>query len=77
MGDVITSAIRTGVPIVVGWVVFWLNDRFGLEIDTEAVAVPVAGAIMWGYYLIARRLEQRDARFGWLLGKPTAPTYDA
>lgn len=78
MNDYIISAIRTGVPILVGWVIFMLNnwlEPLGVEVDSEAVAGPVLGAIIWAYYLLARWLETRFPQVKWL-GISSTPSYD-
>lgn len=75
MSDYIISAIRTGVPILIGWIVFAINDWVGVEIDTEAVAGPVMGALIWGYYLAARKLEEKYPQVRWL-GITKQPAYD-
>lgn len=77
MDALVTSFIRTYVPIVVGIVVSWLATK-GLEFDnaTQVQLVSVfTGALIALYYAVVRVLETKWAKFGWLLGKPKAPTY--
>jgi len=78
MSDYVVSAIRTGVPVVIGWLVFTVNnwiEPLGVEVDTETVAGPVIGALIWGYYLLARWLEQKYPQIKWL-GVSSTPSYD-
>lgn len=77
MPQLATSLIRTLVPWVVGYLLT-LAAKAGLDLPeglaTELVTVGL-GAL---YYLVVRILETRGkAVFGWLLGAPKAPTYDA
>lgn len=77
MPQLVTSLIRTLVPWVVGYLLA-LAAKAGLDLPeglaTELVTVALGGV----YYLVVRILETRGkAAFGWLLGAPKAPTYDA
>lgn len=74
MGDFLTSILRTVVPLVVGFVVTQLA-RLGIEMDTALVASFVTAVISGVYYAVARWLEQKASKWGWLLGKAKAPTY--
>lgn len=77
LSTLVTSAIRTGVPMVVGFVVSWFTAR-GLELDENSVAGMVSfltALIGWVYYLIARVIEMKFPKFGWLLGSKSQPKY--
>jgi hypothetical protein len=50
------SAMRTGVPLVAGWLLT-LAVRAGVEIDSATVVGAVTVAIALGYYLVFRLLE--------------------
>ena len=72
MSDFVTSLIRTYVPIIIGYLV-----SVGVLPDTmsdQATAAATAG-IIGAYYLLARALESKFPKLGWLLGSPKAPTY--
>lgn len=70
------SLIRTVVPFLVALAGPWALRYLGVtEADLSNVLTVVVGA---GYYAVARLLEQYGgARFGLLLGHPSAPSYDA
>lgn len=72
------SVVRTVTPYVVGALVTLLG-RFGLDWTPGAEELLlVAGAVSALYYGIVRILETRGAQaWGWLLGLPKAPTYEA
>lgn len=77
LSNYVTSAVRTGVPALVAWVAGWLLAR-GIDIPAETRDWAVGGLtflILMGYYLLARGLERRWPRAGFLLGVPTAPVY--
>ena len=83
MSDLIISRIRTYVPLVIGWLLaqaagaLGLLEKIGIHVEIDqgkAAAVAVVGAsFVW--YEVARRLEKRWPRFGWMLGLPKQPTY--
>lgn len=83
MNDLIVSRIRTYVPLAVGWVLAQLAGaldvlhQVGIDIDVdEGKAAGIAVLFLSGlYYDLARRLEQRFPKLGWLLGSPKQPTY--
>lgn len=83
MNDLIVSRIRTYVPLLVGWAlaqlagVFDVLHQVGIDIDVdEGKAASVAVLVLSGlYYDLARRLERRYPKLGWLLGSPKQPTY--
>jgi hypothetical protein len=73
----VTSAIRTGVPVAVGWVVSWLVAKgIGVSPETRDWFVAfLTFACTMAYYLIVRFLEDKFPKAGWLLGVPTKPEY--
>lgn len=72
MSDFIVSLVRTWVPIGVGYVVSLgiLPD----DLSDEATAAATAGIIAL-YYALARLLESKFPKLGFLLGVPKTPTY--
>lgn len=77
MSDVITSLVRTYVPVIVGSFISWLATR-GINVDegTAAAAVTaLTGAIILAYYTIVRLLERKFPRIGVLLGSTRKPEY--
>ena len=75
MNDIVTSWIRTIVPLAAAWAAT-RADRIGISIDpsdVEGLAVPLLGA---GWYTAARLLERWHPAFGWLLGSTRQPSYD-
>jgi len=80
MNDYVTSLIRTYVPVAVGALAAWLEQK-GLNLDPSATAglmtflTALSTAV---YYLVVRLLEKyASPRFGWLLGWAKSPTYPA
>jgi hypothetical protein len=76
--DLGPSIVRTVTPYVVG-VVVTLLARWGIDWTPSPEAlVIVAGLVSAAYYALVRILETRGRQaWGWLLGTPKAPTYDA
>lgn len=77
MNDIITSLIRTYVPIAVGTVISWLATR-GLNIDEATGAALVAGltgVCIAVYYTVVRLLERKFPKIGLLLGSAKTPEY--
>jgi hypothetical protein len=75
----VTSAIRTGVPLLVGWIVSWLVAK-GIGIDDQTrdwLVSFLTFVLSMAYYLIARWLEQKNPKLGFLLGVPVQPVYVA
>jgi hypothetical protein len=70
------SLVRTLVPIVVGWLLSVGLADAGV---TEGDLTPAVTALVTAVYYVGARLLEHYAspRFGWLLGKATAPTYQA
>lgn len=78
--NTLLSLVRTWVPIVVGSAAAWLaaHYHFVLSAGTqEGVTVLAVGGASAGYYLLARLLEQKLPKAGWLLGHPAKPNYAA
>lgn len=83
MGNILSSIIRTLVPLIVGTVTTFLVSRGVVDAETAAetaaqltafLTVVVTGV----YYTAARFLEAKiDGRFGWLLGLAKQPGYAA
>lgn len=77
MNDLITSLIRTYVPIAVGAAITWLATK-GLEVDENTKVQLVAGLtglVSAAYYGLARFLEQKWSVAGLLLGSRKTPKY--
>lgn len=77
MNDVITSLVRTYVPVIVGSVIAWLAAR-GINVDeaTGAAAITaLTGAIILAYYTVVRLLERKFPKIGVLLGSTKKPEY--
>lgn len=72
MSDFIVSLVRTYVPIAIGYLVSLgvLPD----DLSDQATAAATAG-IIGAYYLLARALESKFPKLGFLLGVPKTPTY--
>lgn len=76
---IVASLIRTVVPLIVQVVIGQLAAK-GIHAGaaSEFIAQLVGGVIAALYYLAVRILETRfKAVWGWLLGLPKPPTYDA
>lgn len=74
----LTSIIRTVVPIVVGWMLSLGVVRAAgvTEADLTLVVtglLTVAGQVV--YYVALRAVERYLPSAGWLLGRPVQPTY--
>ena len=72
------SIVRTITPYVVGILVTFLGKAgFQWEPSPEALVI-VTAAVSALYYALVRILETRGRQaWGWLLGLPKAPEYDA
>lgn len=78
VNDLIVSNIRTQSPILVGLALSWIAMRLGIIIDegtSTAVASLFTAVVSGVYYAVARYLESISPAFGWLLGRPTEPSY--
>lgn len=70
----ITSVIRTVVPIIVGYLLSLpVSDAIGLTDENLTPAVSVLLSIV--YYVVVRLIERHKPAAGVLLGKPTQPVY--
>lgn len=77
MNDLLTSFIRTVVPVVVGGIVSYLTTK-GVNVDREAatgLATFLTGLVAAVYYLAARILESKYPKAGNLLGVAKQPVY--
>lgn len=77
MNDLVTSFIRTYVPIAVGTLLSWLATK-GLEIDAQTGAGLIAGItgiLIAAYYGVIRLLERQWPKLGILLGSAKKPEY--
>lgn len=77
MNSVITSYIRTYVPISVGALASFLATKgFNLDADSQAgLVVFLTGVCQAVYYAIARFLERKFPQLGLLLGSKKQPVY--
>lgn len=77
MNDIITSLIRTYVPVIVGSLIAWLAAR-GIKVDdatSAAVVTALSGTIILAYYTVIRLLERKFPKVGILLGSTKKPEY--
>lgn len=77
MNDIITSIIRTIVPMIVGAIVAFFATK-GITFDEQfrANMIGVLQLIFSAlYYITARALETKVPRLGWLLGSVKQPGY--
>jgi hypothetical protein len=72
VNDFVTSLVRTYVPIGIGYLVSL--GVLPTTLSDQAAAAATAGIIA-AYYLVARALEAKFPKLGWLLGVPKAPSY--
>jgi hypothetical protein len=82
--NLIASALRTGVPMLVGWllslpVVPALLSGLGVDTDrAEQILSALFGLVLaYLWWLAARFLEHRWPQLGWLIGSPQKPVYVA
>lgn len=77
MSDLVTSFIRTVVPMIVGSVAGFLASK-GVNLDPEttaALATFLSGLFSALYYIIVRVLEEKWPNAGILLGSKKTPIY--
>jgi len=75
--SVTPSVVRTVVPYIVAGVL-WAAAKIGLNLPYDGTTVALLPVITAAYFTAVRLLEVHvDPRFGWLLGKPGSPTYEA
>ena len=78
ISDYVASVIRTTVGIAVGGLIGlavqadWLAD-----VDTTGWEEAIVGGVMVIYYAAVRKLESINPLFGWALGLPRPPHYQA
>jgi hypothetical protein len=78
MNDLVTSWIRSVVPMIVGAALSWIALRTGIVIDEASQAGLVTaftGLLSGLYYILVRWLETKFPQVGWLLGLPKQPGY--
>jgi hypothetical protein len=78
MNNLITSLIRTYVPIIVGSVISFLAVEHGFAVEPDIqnqLVAGLTGVIIAAYYLVARLLERKFPELGVLLGSKQKPTY--
>lgn len=69
------SVIRTIVPAIVAWLIV-AAAKLGVDIDDGLAEQLVTAVVFAVYYAVVRWLEVvKSSRWGWLLGKPSAPLY--
>lgn len=79
LSDTIVSFLRTWTPVLVGSLLTWLGDSFGIILEGDpstALVVGVTGLVIALYYGLVRILESRWPWFGVLLGSRKQPAYD-
>jgi hypothetical protein len=76
MGNVLTSYIRTIVPVTVGLGISTLS-KLGIDLDPGPLTIVIDAVFIGAYYALARALEAKLPQLGWLLGAPHEPVYDA
>lgn len=74
----LTSVIRTVVPIVVGWLLS-LAVVNSAGVTEEQLTLAVTGALtvvgQVVYYVVLRAVERYVPQAGWLLGRAVQPSY--
>lgn len=76
--NLITSVVRTVVPIVVGTLLALIIKHFpGLadNLDQAEISQWLIPLVISVYYGLMRTLEEKYPSFGWLLGTPKRPGY--
>lgn len=77
MNSILSSVVRTFVPVVVGALLGWAA-KVGLNLPNAQVTELVTVVFTTVYYAIVRFLETKySSQFGWLLGLAKAPQYAA
>lgn len=78
MNNAIVAYIRTGVPILVGYLLTLLAQSTGVIIDDGSKASLVTGLtalVIAVYYILFHLLEQYVPQLGWFLGYAKSPAY--
>lgn len=76
LSDLIVSYIRTYVPIGLGVALTYLGKHLGIVEPDPGTIAWVTGAVVAGYYTLARFAESKVPALGFLLGSTKQPTYD-
>lgn len=70
-----TGIIRTVTPVLVG-ALLTLLVHAGLHLNSDVLTPVVDAGLTSAYYVGVRTLEHfKSSKWGWLLGKPSAPIY--
>lgn len=72
--ELLTSLLRTVVPLIVGWAITALA-KLGFDLDESTAALALQGVITTAYYALIRIIEQSKPVAGVLIGGRTQPTY--
>lgn len=78
LSNFVIGAVRTYVPIAVGFLLTWLATSLHVVVDpsSQAGLIGLCVALLSsGYYALARLLEKWQPALGVLLGVPSAPAY--
>jgi hypothetical protein len=73
--DLVTSFIRTLVPVLVGWIIASAT-RIGLNLDSAELTAALTALFTLVYYTLVRWWESHNPKAGKLLGRAKAPTYE-
>lgn len=76
--DQFISYVRTGVNLLVGFLVTWIAQHWHIVIDPNTQAYVVAFfmfIVTFLYYVIVRAIERHFPQAGFLLGIPKPPVY--
>jgi hypothetical protein len=79
LNDKALSAIRTGVPYLVGLGISFLIVHTGLSIPDDIkgwLTALLTFGVGYAYYLAVRWAEGKWPQMGWLLGAPVQPVYN-
>lgn len=68
--SVLISLIRTGAPLVAGFIL-----TLPINVDGPAVTSLVTALVTALYYGVVRVAERKWPNIGWFLGYPAAPKY--
>lgn len=74
MNDYLIGHIRTGVPILIGYLVALLAD-YGVDVDGPAAAAAITAGVAGLYYAVVRFAAVKFPAVGILLGVNKAPGY--
>lgn len=71
---IVTSVIRTVVPLIVGLVATFCA-KWGFDIDNESLTAILTTVFSAVYYAVVRAIEEKKPRAGRFLGVAKKPTY--